>query len=98
MRLTIPVAKVLAALLADPAGEHYGLQLMQQTGLASGTLYPILTRLQKAGWLTAEWGMSARNREVRIYRLTPAGRKQLERKLSSFERLLAGIIKVVRPA
>jgi DNA-binding PadR family transcriptional regulator len=52
----------------------------------------------KAGWLAAEWGLSARNREVRIYRLTPAGRKQLEKKLSSFERLLAGIIKVVRPA
>jgi DNA-binding PadR family transcriptional regulator len=52
----------------------------------------------KAGWLTAEWGMSARNREVRIYRLTAAGRKQLERKLSSFERLLAGVIKVLRPA
>jgi transcriptional regulator len=63
-----------------------------------GSLYPALQRMLKAGWLTAEWGMSARNREVRIYRLTPAGRKQLEKKLSSFERLLAGIIKVVRPA
>ncbi len=80
MRLTIPVAKVLAALLADPAGEHYGLQLMQQTGLASGTLYPILTRLQKAGWLTARWedeDPSDAGRPVRrYYQLTAEGAEQ----------------------
>jgi DNA-binding PadR family transcriptional regulator len=52
----------------------------------------------KARWLSAAWGLSARNRQVRIYRLTPAGRKQLERKLSSFERLLTGVTKVLRPA
>jgi PadR family transcriptional regulator PadR len=55
IRVTVPVAKVLAALLAEPGGEHYGLQLMQQTRIASGTLYPILARLQAAGWLTARW-------------------------------------------
>jgi DNA-binding PadR family transcriptional regulator len=74
------VAKVLAALLADPAGEHYGLQLMQQTGLASGTLYPILTRLQKAGWLTARWedeDPSDAGRPVRrYYQLTAEGAEQ----------------------
>jgi transcriptional regulator len=63
-----------------------------------GSLYPALQRMLKARWLSAEWGLSARNRQVRIYRLTPAGRKQLERKLSSFERLLTGVTKVLRPA
>ena len=61
-----------------------------------GSLYPALQRMLKAGWLSAEWGMSARKREVRIYKLTAAGRKQLERKVSAFERLLAGITKVMR--
>jgi DNA-binding PadR family transcriptional regulator len=52
IKVTVPVAKVLAALLAEPGGEHYGVQLMQQAGVASGTLYPMLARLQAAGWLT----------------------------------------------
>ena len=61
-----------------------------------GSLYPALQRMLKAGWLKAEWGVSARNREVRIYKLTAAGRKQLEQKVSTFERLLSGISKVMR--
>jgi len=62
-----------------------------------GSLYPALQRMLKAGWVAAEWGVSARNREVRVYRLTPAGRKQLEKKVSAFDRLLSGITKVMRP-
>lgn len=62
-----------------------------------GSLYPALQRMLKAGWLAAEWGLSDRNRKVRIYRVTTAGRKQLERKVSAFERLLRGITKVLRP-
>lgn len=61
-----------------------------------GSLYPALQRMLKSGWLAAEWGVSARSRQVRIYKLTAAGRKQLERKVSAFERLLAGITKVMR--
>jgi PadR family transcriptional regulator PadR len=63
-----------------------------------GSLYPALQRMLKAGWLTAEWGLSERNREVRVYKLTRDGRKQLERKVAAFERLLTGITKVLRPA
>jgi PadR family transcriptional regulator PadR len=54
-RMTTPVLKVIAALLADADGEHYGLELMQETGLPSGTLYPILLRLDRAGWVTSRW-------------------------------------------
>jgi len=61
-----------------------------------GSLYPALQRMLRAGWLSAEWGLSARKREVRVYKLTAAGRKQLERKVNAFERLLAGITKVMR--
>jgi PadR family transcriptional regulator len=62
-----------------------------------GSLYPALQRMLKAGWLAAEWGTSSRNRRVRIYKLTKAGRTQLDRKVTAFERLLRGITKVLRP-
>jgi transcriptional regulator len=66
--------------------------------IEEGSLYPALQRMLKAGWLAAEWGLSARNRKVRIYELTPHGRKQLERQVSSFDRMLEGIARVMRPA
>jgi len=62
-----------------------------------GSLYPALQRMLKAGWVSAAWGLSARNRRVRIYRITPAGRQQLAREVSSFERMLEGIARVMRP-
>ena len=66
--------------------------------IEEGSLYPALQRMLKAGWLAAEWGLSARNRRVRVYKITPAGRKQLEQQVSSFDRMLEGIARVMRPA
>ena len=63
-----------------------------------GSLYPALQRLLREGWVVAAWGTSALNRKVRIYRLTPAGHKQLNREIAGFERLLQGIGRVMRPA
>jgi len=65
--------------------------------IEEGSLYPALQRMLKAGWLAAEWGVSQRNRRVRIYKITPTGRKQLEREVSSFERMLEGIARVMKP-
>lgn len=65
--------------------------------IEEGTLYPALQRLLREGWVEAEWGLSDRNRKVRIYKITAAGRKQLQRELSSFDRMLAGIARVMRP-
>src|SRR6266852_5033618 len=65
--------------------------------IEEGSLYPALQRMLKAGWLAAEWGVSQRNRRVRIYKITPAGRKQLESQVSSFERMLEGIARVMKP-
>lgn len=71
------VAAVLSVFLADPAADQYGLNLMKATGRPSGTLYPILTRLQRAGWIRAEWedvDVAAAGRPARrYYRLTPDG-------------------------
>ena len=61
-----------------------------------GSLYPALQRMLKAGWLRAEWGLSERNRKVRIYRITPPGRRQLTSEVSAFERMFAGIRRVMK--
>ena len=63
-----------------------------------GSLYPALMRMLKAGWVSAEWGVSAHKRRIRIYRITAAGRKQLEREVSAFQRMLDGIARVMRLA
>jgi DNA-binding PadR family transcriptional regulator len=53
--------------------------------------------LLKEGLLKAEWEVSASNRQVRTYRVTPAGRKHLEREVSSFERMIEAITLVLSP-
>jgi DNA-binding PadR family transcriptional regulator len=82
VKITVPVVRVLAALLTDPEGEHYGLGLMQQTRVASGTLYPILARLQHAGWLASRWedeDPADTGRPVRrYYQLTAEGATQAQ--------------------
>lgn len=65
--------------------------------IEEGSLYPALQRLLKEELVKAEWGVSATNRRVRIYKLTPAGAKHLEREVSSFERMLKGISRVLAP-
>lgn len=84
----------------------HGYALTQQIKSASselldieeGSLYPALQRMLKAGWVKAKWGVSASNRRVRIYTLTPAGVKHLDREVSRFEQMLEGIRRVLAPA
>src|ERR1700723_4610306 len=66
--------------------------------IEEGSLYPALQRLLKAGWLKSEMGISARNRPVRIFKLTAAGRKHLDEELSSFRKMFAGINRVLAVA
>ena len=63
-----------------------------------GALYPALQRILLKGWVTAEWGISETNRRVRFYRLTAAGRKQLEAELSGYDRVHTAIQSVLRTA
>ena len=63
-----------------------------------GALYPALQRLLLKGWATSEWGISETNRKVRFYRLTPAGRKQLEAELSEYHRVHQAIQSVLSTA
>ena len=75
--MTIPTQLVLRALLADPIRELYGVEIGAAAGLPSGTVHPILARLEGVGWLSSRWedidpraeGRPAR----RYYRLTAEG-------------------------
>ena len=63
-----------------------------------GSLYPALQRILLKGWAKADWGISETNRKVRFYKLTPAGRKQLEAELSEYERVNQAIQSVLNHA
>lgn len=56
-----------------------------------GSLYPALYRLEKVGWIEAEWGVSDLGRKARIYRLTPAGRRQLRAEVERFSAFVAAV-------
>ena len=93
---------ILESLRRQPAHGYALVQHIQQRSknllqVEEGSLYPALQRLLREGRVVADWGTSARNRKVRTYKLTPAGRKQLDREIAGFERLLAGIGRVLRP-
>jgi PadR family transcriptional regulator, regulatory protein PadR len=66
--------------------------------LQQGSLYPALQRLERQGWIAAEWGASENNRRARFYRLTRAGRRRLEQEVAGWERLSGAIRTVLRTA
>lgn len=63
-----------------------------------GSLYPALHRLEHQAWIEAEWGVSELGRRARFYRLTAAGRKQLERETENWDRLADAIGRVLKMA
>jgi PadR family transcriptional regulator PadR len=75
--MTRTTRDLLAAFMQDPTGEHYGLALAEATRLSSGTLYPILARLEAAGLLSSRWEEISESEEGRprrrYYRLTGDG-------------------------
>jgi PadR family transcriptional regulator PadR len=60
-----------------------------------GALYPALQRLEERKWISARWGLSTNNRKARFYTLTSAGRKQLVRETSKWNRLAAAIGRIL---
>ncbi len=63
-----------------------------------GSLYPALERLQQNGWVTSRWGESPTGRRARYYTITASGRKQLGQEISSFDRVLLAIHRVMEGA
>src|SRR5260370_629414 len=55
IKMTGPVQQVLRAMLADPAASRYGLEISKLTGLETGTLYPVMARLETVGWVESSW-------------------------------------------
>jgi len=76
-------------------------QRIQQTSsgvlnVNQGSLYPALYRLEEQGWITAEWGSSDNNRQAKYYKLTRAGRKQLDEETANWQRLSAAVEQVLQ--
>src|SRR5829696_5125640 len=61
----------------------------------TGSLYPALHRLEKQGWISADWDVSENGQRVRVYRLTAAGRKQLQSERSRWEQLSSAIARIM---
>jgi transcriptional regulator len=93
---------ILRSVMREPMHGYALVQHIKQRSkellqVEEGSLYPALQRLLKEGLLKAEWEISASNRKVRTYRITPAGKKHLEREISSFERMLEAVRLVLSP-
>jgi PadR family transcriptional regulator PadR len=82
----------LEAFLENPSEELSGADVLQRCQLASGTLYPILFRLESAGWFVSRWESidpaSAGRPRRRFYRLTPTGLKRASEVFASFGRIV----------
>ena len=77
LRMTLATQLVLRAMLAEPAREMYGLQICHDAGLPSGTIHPILARLERLGWAESRWEEADPQEEGRprrrYYRLNEDG-------------------------
>jgi PadR family transcriptional regulator PadR len=98
--LDMLILKVVA--LGPTHGYAIGQRLQQMSGdvlqVQQGSLYPALHRLEKRGWLRAEWAASDTGREARFYTLTRLGRKQLDNQRANWDRLSAAISGILRTA
>jgi PadR family transcriptional regulator, regulatory protein PadR len=76
-RITGPTLKVLREFLIRPTGGLSGAEIARSTGLPSGTLYPILFRLEKSGWLSSHWEevipSEVKRPRRRLYQITALG-------------------------
>lgn len=98
--MTVPRShlKVMRVFLRDRLGSHYGLQISRQSAMAPGSVYPILARLEKLGWISSQWEEIDESREGRprrrYYKLEALGeREALSRLQKEAENL--GIFDVV---
>src|ERR1700722_3190511 len=90
----------LKTLALEPMHEWGVAQRIQQLSkdvlqIGQGSLYPGLYRLEDKGWIRSDWGNSENNRRAKFYRLTTAGRRQLEAEMATWDRLSAAIALVL---
>ena len=93
--MTITTQLVLRALLEHPTREMYGLEICNLAGLASGTIHPILARLEGLGWLESRWEdvdpRQASRPRRRYYRLSPDGAERARHALANARTSVAGL-------
>ena len=65
-------------------------------GVSDGSLYPALHKLERRGWITAQWKSSGNNRRAKFYSLTRLGRRQLEKETANWDRISTAISGIVR--
>jgi PadR family transcriptional regulator, regulatory protein PadR len=101
VRITLPTAAVLRQMLENPTADHYGFALAEATSFPSGTIYPILARLETAGWLTSFWEQEdpaeLERPRRRMYRLTGAGAYAAREALTTTQRLLGALPPAAQP-
>ena len=93
---------ILRTLLFGPLHGHGIAKHIQRTSddvlqVEHGSLYPALHRLDKGGCITSKWEQAERGREMRMYRLTPKGRKQLSVEQSKWDELVRAMARVLEP-
>jgi PadR family transcriptional regulator PadR len=93
---------ILRTLLFGPLHGHGISKHIQRTSddvlqVEHGSLYPAVHRLEKSGCITSKWEQTERGREMRMYRLTPKGRKQLSVEQEKWDELVGAMAKVLRP-
>jgi PadR family transcriptional regulator, regulatory protein PadR len=95
-RMTLQTQLVLRVLLAEPTRELYGLQISQNAGLATGTIHPILARLEGFGWLDSHWEDIDPAKEGRpkrrYYRLTETGAERARHALATTRTRLSALL------
>jgi PadR family transcriptional regulator PadR len=102
----VPGTLILLVLRILDSGPLHGYAIAQRISALSGevlrveegSLYPALQKMLMKGWVRAEWGQSDTRRRVRSYRLTPAGRKQLESERASYDHVNRAIQAVLKLA
>ena len=65
-------------------------------GVSDGSLYPALHKLERRGWITAQWKSSGNNRRAKFYSLTRLGRRQLEKETADWNRISTAISSIVK--
>jgi len=98
--LDLLILKTLATGPLHGYGVSLRIQQISKNALQvrQGSLYPALHRLERRGWIAAEWGDSENNRRAKFYRLTRTGRRQLEVEETNWERLAVAIRQVLNEA
>ncbi|MGH9722642.1 MAG: PadR family transcriptional regulator [Bryobacteraceae bacterium] len=69
----------------------------EELSIEFGSLYPALKRLELKGWIGARWETSEHNRRAKVYRLTPAGRRQLRQERSEWTNFVSAVARVMKP-